>query len=117
MKSKVSEIDTTKVKETIAKARETATESFTQASTIGAAQQQETTQQARQLADRQTKNLAKVNAKSLFNANANFGVPLEALAFRGENGVACDDPSVPVALEIIISYFETSQPATSGSCP
>jgi len=42
-----------------------------------------TTQQARQLADRQTKHLSKVNTKSLLNSNANFGVPLESLAYRG----------------------------------
>ena len=110
----MSEIDTDKVKETLAKARESASETLSQARLVGEAQLQETTQTARQLADRQAKQLSKVNAKSLLNANANFGVPLEALAYRDQGGAPIEDASVPVALELMIAYLESSEAVTAG---
>jgi len=116
VKARVSEIDTEKVKETLAKARESAGETFSQVRLVGEAHLQETTQTARQLADRQAKQLAKVNAKSLLNSNANFGVPIEALAYRDQSGAPSDTASVPVALEMMVAYLESSEPVTSGMC-
>ena len=55
-----------------------------------------------------------MNAKSLFNSSANFGVPVEALSYRDKSGAPCDEPSVPLALEIMIAHLENSEPVTSG---
>eukprot|EP00802_Teleaulax_amphioxeia_P014731 Tamp_14806.p1 GENE.Tamp_14806~~Tamp_14806.p1 ORF type:complete len:353 (-),score=92.44 Tamp_14806:540-1577(-) len=115
VKAKVNEIDTTKVKETLARTRDSATETLTQARMFSESQLQETTTQARQLADRQAKQLSKVNAKSLLNSHANFGVPIEALAYRDENGVPCDDVSVPKPLNMMITYLESSPPVGAGA--
>ena len=114
VKAKVNEIDTTKVKETLAKARDTASETLAHARIASEAQLQETTQQARQLADRQAKQLSKVNAKSLLNSNATFGVPLEALAYRDESGTPCDEARIPLPLEMMIACLESSPTVTSG---
>ena len=114
VKAKVNEIDTSKVKDTLAKTRDSATEKLAQAQVFGATQLQETTAQARLLADRQAKQLSKVNAKSLLNSQANFGVPIEGLAYRDGNGVPCDDVSVPKPLDMMITYLESSSPVAAG---
>lgn len=115
VKARVNEIDAGRMRETLAKAGATAQESISHVSTLGAAQLHETTQQARQLADRQAKQLSKVNAKALLNSNAHFGVPLEALAFSSADAEATEVASVPLVLEMMLAYFESTPRITSVS--
>ena len=62
--------------------------------------------QARELAAKQAKQLSKVNAKSLLNRDAHFGVPLDALAFRDPSGESRDEARVPAVLEKILLRLE-----------
>lgn len=52
--------------------------------------------------------MPQVNAKSLLSPNAQFGVPLEALAERGDDGVPLSAPRVPPLLERMVKRLEES---------
>lgn len=104
VKEKTSQIDTSKVREVLQQGGAAAQEVLHNARTAAEPQ----LAQARALADKQAQHLSKVNAKSLLSPNAQFGVPLEALAERGDDGVPLSAPRVPPLLERMVKRLEES---------
>jgi len=106
VKAQAASIDTSKMRETVSQVGHTASEAFSQARMVAEPHLTQARDSAWQLANQQANKLSKVNAKSLLNSNANFGVPLDALCMRGSSGANPAEIQIPVVLEMMLADLE-----------